>query len=933
MTGKTVSGLSSGESIGAKGLRGTRSVQSKFLLYVVPLVLVSTLLVFGLFEWNARRSAEQQLQVKLDKMVEIQSAVLAESLWNVADNQIKLILAALITDQDVLAAAVYDERDRLVAEVGATDGFDQARFVLADDILYDGGDQQVRIGQLRIALTDQRLALLARERMILVAFLAGILLIAVVGATLAANRRIIGRPLGLLLESIKLAQGDAPRKPVEWHSDDEIGQVVTAFNEMQQRQTAYEQQLRSANDELEHRVEERTAELAGAELTAREARGQLTDAIESITEGFALFDGEDRLVVANRRYREIMFGNEDADIATGTPFVDIAGKAADAGRFPNAEKDREAWIERQITRHRTTGSPYIQEIAGNHWQQISNRKTDEGGTVAVHSDITEIKRISDELKRAKDAAEAANEAKSAFLATMSHEIRTPLNGIIGMSTLLNGTRLTAEQRDFSDTIATAADTLLTIISDILDFSKVEAGALELERTPTDLVETIESSVELVASKAAEKDIELACRINPDVPAGMLGDPVRLKQILMNLLNNAVKFTHVGEVVLTVSTMMPEASAEPGQTTLLVFEVRDTGIGIPADRMERLFKSFSQVDASTTRRYGGTGLGLVISKRLVELMGGEISVESTVGEGTVFKFTLPGEVAAIPDKLSRDAQLAAIKGASILIVDDNRTNRLILSEKFRAWELLPRAVGAPDEALDLIASGERFDLIIVDFKMPVMNGFEFTAAARDRLGPDAPPMILFSSISPMEESFRDGAANMDYSSVLSKPAKSGQLLSALVKALAPDVAQSESHTQADTNPDLESAKDVRVLLVDDNAINRKVGRKILKRLGYDPIVVSSGREAIEGCQSEEFDIVLMDIEMPDMDGIAATRQIREVLSGKRVPFIVALTANAMSSERENYLKSGMDDYLSKPIDVDALSNSIKAARIHRDAQIA
>ncbi len=935
MTSDSGSDLHAGEASGAKGLRrlrGARSVQGKFLLYVVPLVLFSTLLVFGAFEWNARRSAEHQLQVKLEKMVAIQSSVLAESLWNVADAQIKLILTALITDPDVLAAAVYDERERLVAEAGATDQFDKAHYLLESDIQYNSGDQRVRIGSLRIALTDARLSLLVRERLILVGFLAGILLIAVVGATLTANRRIIGRPLGLLMESINLAQSDTPRRSVEWTSDDEIGRVVTAFNEMQQRQTAYEQQLRSANDELERRVSERTAELAGAELTAREARGQLTDAIESITEGFALFDSEDRLVVANGRYREIMLGDADADIAMGTPFADIARRAAEAGRFPNASTSRETWIKRQINRHRTAGSPYIQEIAGNYWQQISNRRTDKGGTVAVHSDITQIKRISDELKRAKDAAEAANEAKSAFLATMSHEIRTPLNGIIGMSTLLNGTELNDEQRDFSDTIATAADTLLTIISDILDFSKVEAGALELESMPTDLVETIESSVELVAAKAAEKGIELACRINPDVPVGILGDPVRLKQILMNLLNNAVKFTEFGEVVLTVSTMMPEASQTPGQTTLLTFEVRDTGIGIPADRMERLFKSFSQVDASTTRRYGGTGLGLVISKRLVELMGGEISVESTLGKGTVFRFTLPGEVAQIPDKISRDAQLAAIRGSNILIVDDNRTNRLILSEKFRAWELLPRAIGGPEEALEVIGSGERFDLIIVDYKMPVMNGFQFTKAVRNRLGTDAPPMILFSSVSPMEESFREGAAKMDYAAMLSKPAKSGQLLSALVKSLAPDTAQIDRSPQAEAESDLVSARDVRVLLVDDNTINQKVGQKILKRLGYDPVVVSSGMEAIESCTSEDFDIVLMDIEMPDMDGIAATHQIREALAGKRVPFIVALTANAMSEERDKYLRSGMDDYLSKPIDVDALSKSIKAARVRRAAQV-
>ncbi|MCW3780413.1 PAS-domain containing protein [Defluviimonas sp. CAU 1641] len=254
----------------------------------------------------------------------------------------------------------------------------------------------------------------------------------------------------------------------------------------------------------------------------------------------------------------------------GTALADIVRQAAVAGRYPNAGPDPDEWIKRQLARHRAAGPPYIQEMTESVWQQISNHLTDQGGTVAVHSDITDIKRISDELKRAKDAAEAANEAKSAFLATMSHEIRTPLNGIIGMSTLLNGTQLTDEQRGFSDTIATAADALLTIINDILDFSKVEAGALELERVLMDLTETIESSAELVAAKAAEKGIELACQINPDVPAAIFGDPVRPKHILMNLLNNAVKFTGIGEVVLTVSTNFPDAGRSPGEITLLTF---------------------------------------------------------------------------------------------------------------------------------------------------------------------------------------------------------------------------------------------------------------------------------------------------------------------------------------------------------------------------
>ncbi len=901
-----------------------KSVQGKFLAYIVPLVLVSTIVVFGFFELNARRSAEQQLQVKLDQLIDIQSAVVAESLWNVADEQIKLILTALLTDPDVVAAAVYDESDLIVAEAGEIEQLDAIDYVASKDIIYDDAGDLIRIGRLSIALTDAQLGTLARERLTLAIVLAGILLIAVIGAALVANRQIIGRPLALLLDSINQAKGTGQRQAVAWQSNDEIGSVVSAFNEMQDRQAAYENRLQAMNDELEDRVEERTSMATAAEAEAKQARAQLTDAIESISEGFALFDKDEALVVANGRYREIMLGSPDAVLEPGTTFAELVQKAGELERFANAKEDLPAWVERQISRHQKAAESIIVEAAGNQWQQINNRRTDEGGTVAVHSDITEIKRISDELHRAKDAAEAANEAKSAFLATMSHEIRTPLNGIIGMSMLLNGTKLDDEQRDFSATIATAADTLLTIINDILDFSKVEAGALELERLPIDLVETVEGSAELVASKAAEKGIELACRVDAEVPAGVIGDSVRLKQILLNLLNNAVKFTEKGEVVLTVSSLVASSSDSPGTNTLLKFAVRDTGIGIPADRMDRLFKSFSQVDASTTRRYGGTGLGLVITKRLVELMGGEISVESTAGEGTTFSFTLPGEVATLPDRDALQKRLDQIKGRRVLVVDDNRTNRLILSEKLRGWELDAKATGDPQEALDTITSGDGIDACIIDYKMPVMNGFELARRARETRKSSGPPMILFTSISPVDATFRAGADEAGFMAVLTKPTKSGHLLNALVSAIAPEAVTDGAKSKAD---DLGLPKDLAeltVLLVDDNMINQKVGKKILKRLGFTPDVVSSGEDAIDACLSRPYDVVLMDIEMPDMDGITATGHIREKVQAADMPYIVALTANAMSSERDNYLKSGMDDYLSKPIDVEALTDSLRAA---------
>lgn len=669
-----------------------RTIQGKFLAIVVPLVLLSTVAVFGLFEWNASRSAQAQLQTKLAKLVQIQSAVVSESLWNVADDQIALILTALLTDEDVVAAAVYDEQDELVSSVGDAKALVPSSFFSETAINYDNGGTPMQIGRLAIALSDERLSDLAADRLLLASVLAAILLASVVGAALVANRRTIGKPLTLLLDSIRYSHKQGQRRAVAWSSNDEIGRVVSAFNDMQERQDSIEASLRASRDELEERVDSRTAELAAAQDQAQVARQQLADAIEAISEGFALYDGDDLLVIANRRYREIMNVPERPN-ADRPSFQAIVDRAAQSTQFPLAGSDPAAWRSRQVNAHAQAAEPFIEEGSGDHWHQISNRHTAEGGTVAVISDITDIKRISDELRRAKDAAEAANEAKSAFLATMSHEIRTPLNGVVGMTNLLSGTPLNAEQRDYCKTMSSAADTLLTVINDILDFSKVEAGALELERMPIDLTESVEESVELVANRAAEKNIDLVCRVNSSVPAAVFGDATRLKQVLLNLLNNAVKFTDAGSVTLDVATRGDAGTQQPGNFVLLQFKVTDTGIGIPADRMNRLFRSFSQVDASTTRRYGGTGLGLVITKKLVELMGGEISVDSEEGVGTTFIFTIPAEMTEAPDKSSRRAALDTIRGKRVLIVDDHRSNRIILEEKLRSWEIETVSTGA------------------------------------------------------------------------------------------------------------------------------------------------------------------------------------------------------------------------------------------------
>ena len=909
-----------------------QSLRAKFLMVIVPLVLLAILVVFGFFEYVSSQRATVKLDQKLTQLLAIQSAALSEPIWNLAPEQVELTVAGLGIDPDVLSVAVYDEDAELLFMRGAEEDLARAEIYGRTKIYHGEGDDREVIGALVIALTDARLMAERDTRLMLAGALAAILLLAVVFSALVANRRTVGDPLSRLLGAIKRSRQGDKRELVDWQSNDEMGEVVDAFNQMLIRQEAYEKDLRAARDELEERVDQRTKELATTST-------QLTEAIESISEGFSLYDPDDRLLICNTTYRDIMYPGIAPVLVPGTPFESIIRQAADAGLVEDAAGRREAWVAERLRRHRNPSGPHPQRRAGGRWIQITERKTDDGGTVAIYTDITELRNAKDaaeaantELRVAKDAAEAANEAKTTFLATMSHEIRTPLNGIIGMSALLGGTKLNTEQREFSSTISSAAETLLTIINDILDFSKVEAGALELESVPIDLADTVESSVGLVASKVAEKGIELACRISSDVPAAIYGDSVRLKQVLLNLLNNAVKFTDKGEVLLTVSGMGPETSLKPGETTLLTVSVRDTGIGIPADRMNRLFKSFSQVDASTTRRFGGTGLGLVITKRLVELMGGEISVESKVGQGTTFTFTLPCEIAELPDRAAQEKRLERVKTGRILAVDDNRTNRLILSEKLRSWGVQVRATGDPEEAINWLQDGERFDACVIDYKMPNTNGFELARRIK-QVRPDSPPLILFSSISSVEPEFRKEVSDIGFAAVLTKPAKSSQLLGALAAAVSSDevVPISEEKDSQFETPNDETH--LSILLVDDNLINRKVARKILIRLGFNPVVVGSGEAAIESCQSEEYDVILMDIEMPEMDGITAAGLIRDHFADDVRPFIVALTANAMASERERYLKSGMDDYLSKPIDVAALSETLKAAAKFRKRQSA
>ena len=588
---------------------------------------------------------------------------------------------------------------------------------------------------------------------------------------------------------------------------------------------------------------------------------------------FDLFTGE---------HAQAAFDDEQRIIQTGQPIVHV--------------EEKETWPDGRITWVDSSKMP-LRDRGGNIV-----------GTFGISRDITEKKRTEESLRRAKEVAEAASKAKSEFVANMSHEIRTPMNAIIGMSELLLDSELSPSQRDYAETILEAGGSLLTLLNDILDFAKIEAGKVELVPAPFDLREGIGSMMKSLAVRAHSKNLELAYRVPADIPPTLIGDFSRLRQVLVNLVGNAIKFTEEGEVVLEVSL-----ERQASDSVTLRFSVRDTGIGIPAGKLDQIFEEFEQADKSTTRRYGGTGLGLAIARRLTGMMGGRIDVESQEGKGSTFTFSSVFGVAANAPLATSGNGQHLLLGTRVLVVDDNATNRRIVRDMLRNWGMDVETVSDAQEALASLHEAQRagrpFPLLLSDVNMPDVDGYMLVRSIRSDRTFDALSIIMLTSgiLLDTKDALRDLRIRMQ----LSKPVRQSELQTAIIEALG--LADIERRDGDHRLPSPATLRSLRILLAEDSVVNQKLAVGLLHKWGHNVTVVSNGEEAVVATDSDDYDVVLMDLQMPRMDGLQATRAIRnrERQSGRHLP-IIAMTAHAMAGDRQKCLAAGMDDYVAKPV---------------------
>ena len=735
----------------------------------------------------------------------------------------------------------------------------------------------------------------------------------------------------------QVALGNDSTLRVTPRGTDEIGNVVRSFNQMLDRMRERDAALKDANNRLEVRVNERTRELqeevnerVRAEDALYEERRIMRALIDNVPDFIYVKDVQSRYLVVNASLARALGAKSPAE-ALGKTVFDF---------YPTELAEHYLQDDQEVMR--------TKQALFNREEECRNEKGDKifllttkvpligssgesAGLAGIGRDITERHEVEREMQRARKGAEAASRAKSEFLANMSHEIRTPLNGIMGMTELVLDTELTPEQREYLETVKMSSDSLLTVINDILDFSKIEAGKIDLEIADFNLRDCLEATLKTLALRSDEKGLELLCEIAPEVPDLMQGDTSRLRQILINLVSNAIKFTEEGEVAVRV-----HLEAQNGNSGSLGFTVSDTGIGIPLEKQKLIFDPFSQADTSTTRRYGGTGLGLTISMRLVTMMGGKMWLESQPGKGARFHFTLPFRSSGKTAKIGSIAHPEILGGVKVLVADDNPTNRRILEGMLKRWDMKSKCVESGEAALAELLAGRDaaapYRLILTDMHMPGMDGFALIEQIRQR--PELATAVIMMLTSAGHRGDANRCRELGVSAYLLKPIRQSELREAIARVLgAPALAGAIPLV---TRYSLQDARDpaevLHILVAEDNFVNQRLATRLLEKRGHRVAVAANGCEALKALGEASYDLVLMDVQMPVMDGMEATAKLREMekLTGRHQP-VVAMTAHAMKGDQELCFAAGMDGYLTKPIHRQELDEVLE--RYTRAARIA
>jgi two-component system sensor histidine kinase/response regulator len=828
------------------------------------------------------------------------------------------VLSALQAQQNVIHACTYDKAGRVFAtysrDTTPSDfsppaararppGIVGGNMILVQPIILNGES----IGAIFIEadLTD----LSERTtRFLEIAFLILLGSLAVAFVLSSRLQRVISTPIRELAETASSvsAQKSYSVRAIK-KGNDEIGLLFDQFNKMLDRIQQRDVALQEAHDDLEKRVEERTA--------------YLNALIENSPLAIMVLDSDHKVQLCNPAFEALFQYSRLEVVGKGVTALFTEGDLSEARSISRLTSEQ---APIQLVTHRQRKDRSYVDVEVHTVGLVVKGVV--AGSLAIYQDISLRKRAEEGMQLAKEAAEAASRTKSEFLANMSHEIRTPMNGIMGMTELVLDTELNGEQRNYLNLAKVSADSLLSLINDILDYSKIEAGKLEIDAIDFNLGDSLGDTMKTLSLRAHQKGLELAFEITPDVPDALIGDPGRLRQIIVNLIGNAIKFTERGEVVLHVET-----DSRTRDEIRLHFTVADTGIGIPTEKQASIFAAFNQADGSMTRKYGGTGLGLSISSRLLELMGGRIWVESEIGKGSRFNFIVRFGLQKSPTRTIVRRDPMTLRDMRVLIVDDNATNRQILLRMLENWHMTPTAVESAAKAIISLREGKgigrTFPLILLDAQMPDMDGFALAEIIKRNPDWRTATVMMLSSAGQRGDAIR--CRELGVAAYLTKPVRQGELLDGILIALG-------TRPESKISPDLvtrhtlrESRNRLHILLVEDNAVNQLVALRLLEKYGHTVGVAANGRKALEKLKQEPYDLILMDVQMPEMNGWEATQAIREKerLTGGHIP-IVAMTAHAMKGDEERCLAAGMDAYLTKPIHTQELLSVLDGIGNHK-----